>query len=86
MSARGVSAERMNRIRNIRTRYANNIRNANPAFAQATAMQRNEIINAQKGNGTVASQNRNLREARRIMGAAYNQQVSRRVYMGLSNG
>lgn len=91
LAARG-NANRIQRINDIRTRYGNNVRNANPNFDRAAQMQRNVNLSAQRslngqgGGMSAREQRRVLSESRKIMSEAYNTQVSRRAYMGLSNG
>ena len=83
---------RINRVNNIRMRYANNITNANPNFGRAAQMQRDVNLSAQRalsgqgGGMSAREQRRVLSESRKIMSEAYNTQVSRRTYMGMSNG
>ena len=73
-------------------RYASNITKANPDFDRAAQMQRDvyqsaqRALNGQGGGMSARAQQKALSESRKIRTQAYNTQVSRRVYMGLSNG
>lgn len=80
-AARGNSS-RISRLNEIRTRYTKNIHNANPNFDRAAEMQRDVNLRARQGGSSARELQRTLRDSRRIMSEAYNQQVARSVYMG----